>query len=60
MTSVKLQMWLQAVAIMLPRVQRHFAVSNELVGFLSTSMFGGMMVGALGWGTCTFRSCVQC
>ncbi|KAI0953359.1 hypothetical protein AcW1_007597 [Taiwanofungus camphoratus] len=45
-------MWIQAVAIVLPRVQEHFSVSDGYIGTLSSSMFAGMMVGALGWGTC--------
>ncbi|KAF8339969.1 major facilitator superfamily domain-containing protein [Cantharellus anzutake] len=43
-------MWLEAVTIALPRVQDHFDVSNSRIGWLSTSMFGGMMIGAVGWG----------
>ncbi|OBZ68970.1 putative MFS-type transporter PB1E7.08c [Grifola frondosa] len=46
-------MWLQAVAIALPRVQQHFAVRDSYIGTLSSSMFGGMMLGAIGWGTCS-------
>ncbi|KAH7101221.1 MFS general substrate transporter [Auriculariales sp. MPI-PUGE-AT-0066] len=46
-------MWLQAVAIILPRVQRHYDVSDEVVGLLSTATFAGMMFGAIGWGTCS-------
>ncbi|CAL1712613.1 unnamed protein product [Somion occarium] len=46
-------MWIQAVAIILPRVQRHFLVSDQHIGLLSSSMFGGMMFGAVGWGTCS-------
>ncbi|KAG8942014.1 hypothetical protein FRC03_003731 [Tulasnella sp. 419] len=46
-------MWLQAVAIILPRVQDHYSVSDQSVGWLSTSTFFGMMLGAVGWGTCS-------
>jgi hypothetical protein len=70
-------MWMQAIAIILPRVQRHFAresresmaiprmsslnlpspvprpVPDNLIGLLSSTMFAGMMFGAVGWGTCT-------
>ncbi|KDQ62758.1 hypothetical protein JAAARDRAFT_149872 [Jaapia argillacea MUCL 33604] len=46
-------MWIQAVAIILPRVQRHFDVPDSYIGVLSSSMFGGMMFGAIGWGTCS-------
>ena len=105
-------MWIQAVAIILPRVQQHFSgtfllplssfgyecpypsvlptptlcsrpsdttiptrflrlliyfehfkfvpqshlisapVQDRYIGLLSSSMFGGMMFGAVGWGTC--------
>ena len=67
-------MWIQAMAIILPRVQRHFlrayflrlnartftrslhlppfAVPDNHIGILSSSMFAGMMIGAVGWGTC--------
>lgn len=63
-------MWLQAVAIVLPRVQRHYGsflfytfvqsphiwifpeISDRSIGFMSSAVHAGMMVGALGWGTC--------
>ncbi|KAF7298678.1 MFS general substrate transporter [Mycena indigotica] len=44
-------MWLQAVAIILPRVQQHYSVPDSQIGILSSSMFAGMMIGAVGWGT---------
>lgn len=70
LTSCK--MWIQAIAIILPRVQQHFdgehphasmhllalivplsyTVPDKYIGTLSSSMFGGMMFGAIGWGTC--------
>ncbi|KAG8899343.1 hypothetical protein FRB99_006774 [Tulasnella sp. 403] len=46
-------MWLEAVAIILPRVQDHYAVSDGSIGWLSSSIFCGMMIGAIGWGTCS-------
>lgn len=72
-------MWIQAIAIILPRVQQHYsgelpsshlvvsdfnepktlflhrllAVPDSYIGLVSSSMFGGMMIGAIGWGTCT-------
>ncbi|KAJ7043097.1 MFS general substrate transporter [Mycena alexandri] len=46
-------MWLQAVAIVLPRVQQHYSVPDNYIGFVSSAMFGGMMIGAVGWGTCS-------
>ncbi|KZT73865.1 MFS general substrate transporter [Daedalea quercina L-15889] len=46
-------MWIQAVAIALPRIQRHFEVRDSVIGTLSSSMFAGMMFGAIGWGTCS-------
>ncbi|EKM51853.1 uncharacterized protein PHACADRAFT_165177 [Phanerochaete carnosa HHB-10118-sp] len=46
-------MWMQAVAIILPRVQQHFDIPDAHIGVLSSSMFAGMMLGALGWGTCS-------
>ncbi|KIM54189.1 hypothetical protein SCLCIDRAFT_1222239 [Scleroderma citrinum Foug A] len=46
-------MWIQAMAIVLPRVQQHFSVPDSLIGALSSSMFAGMMIGAVGWGTCS-------
>src|SRR5258708_23892275 len=49
-----MQMWLEAIAIALPRVQDHFEVSDSRIGWLSTSMFGGMMFGAVGWGNCKY------
>ncbi|KAI0789718.1 major facilitator superfamily domain-containing protein [Abortiporus biennis] len=46
-------MWIQAVAVILPRVQQQFGISDSRIGLLSSSMFGGMMFGAVGWGTCS-------
>jgi len=66
------QMWLQAIAIVLPRVQDQYSslliplptsfpvidkpffdlVPDGRIGALSSSMFAGMMFGAVGWGTC--------
>jgi MFS family permease len=46
-------MWLQAIAIILPRVRDQFGVSNNLIGALSSSTFAGMFLGAFVWGTCT-------
>ncbi|KAK4052685.1 hypothetical protein OIV83_001972 [Microbotryomycetes sp. JL201] len=44
-------MWLQCIAVILPRVQEHFGVSDRWIGSLSASLFAGMMVGAWGWGS---------
>ncbi|KAJ8469013.1 hypothetical protein ONZ45_g17037 [Pleurotus djamor] len=46
-------MWIQAIAIILPRVQRHYGVPDSYIGTLSSSMFAGMMFGAVGWGACS-------
>lgn len=46
-------MWIQAIAIILPRVQQHYSVPDNYIGTLSSSMFAGMMFGAVGWGTCS-------
>ncbi|CAE6484302.1 unnamed protein product [Rhizoctonia solani] len=46
-------MWLQAIAIILPRVQDEYAIPDSQIGILSASMFCGMMFGALGWGSCS-------
>lgn len=46
-------MWLQAIAIILPRVQDEYAVPDSRIGLLSASVFCGMMFGALGWGSCS-------
>ncbi|KAJ3572767.1 hypothetical protein NP233_g2872 [Leucocoprinus birnbaumii] len=46
-------MWIQAMAIILPRVQQHYDVSDGVIGSVSSSMFAGMMLGAVGWGTCS-------
>lgn len=45
-------MWLQAVAIILPRVQDEWNVEDRWIGLVSSSTFAGMMVGAISWGTC--------
>ncbi|KAM3579732.1 hypothetical protein VKS41_007816 [Umbelopsis sp. WA50703] len=44
-------MWLQCIAIILPRVQDHFDVDDRIIGTLSSAIFMGMMFGALFWGT---------
>lgn len=44
-------MWLQSVAVILPRVQIHFRISDRWIGLLSTSIFFGMMIGAWMWGS---------
>ncbi|QRW00419.1 major facilitator superfamily transporter [Ceratobasidium sp. AG-Ba] len=46
-------MWMQAVTVILPRVQDEYAVPDSQIGILSTSVFFGMMFGALGWGSCS-------
>ncbi|XP_006462877.1 hypothetical protein AGABI2DRAFT_207539 [Agaricus bisporus var. bisporus H97] len=46
-------MWIQAIAIILPRVQQHYSVPDSYIGSVSSSMFAGMMLGAVGWGTCS-------
>ncbi|KAF8158011.1 major facilitator superfamily domain-containing protein [Crassisporium funariophilum] len=46
-------MWIQAVAIILPRIQQHYSVPDSYIGTVSSSMFAGMMIGAIGWGTCS-------
>lgn len=43
-------MWLQSVAIILPRVQQQFQIGDSLIGLLSSSIFVGMMAGSLFWG----------
>ncbi|GAA6010975.1 hypothetical protein JCM11491_005893 [Sporobolomyces phaffii] len=44
-------MYLQGVAVILPKVQQEFGISDNWIGFLSTSIFAGMMFGAWGWGS---------
>ncbi|KAI0286406.1 major facilitator superfamily domain-containing protein [Russula brevipes] len=52
-SPARCQMWMQAIAIILPRVQRHFSLPDNRIGLLSSTMFAGMMFGAVGWGTCS-------
>ncbi|KAJ1819865.1 hypothetical protein LPJ60_003534 [Coemansia sp. RSA 2675] len=42
--------WMQCTASILPRVQQHFSISNSRIGLMSSSMFLGLMCGALIWG----------
>ncbi|CAO1636800.1 unnamed protein product [Parajaminaea phylloscopi] len=44
-------MFLQAIALAMPEVQRDFAISDRYIGLMSSSTFAGMMVGALAWGS---------
>ncbi|KAF8527425.1 MFS general substrate transporter [Hysterangium stoloniferum] len=45
--------WIQTAAIILPRVQQHYDVPDNLIGALNFSLFFGMMFGAIGWGACS-------
>ncbi|KAJ1742940.1 hypothetical protein LPJ68_001430 [Coemansia sp. RSA 1086] len=47
--------WMQCTACILPRVQRHFGISNGRIGLLSSCMFLGLMCGALVWGPVSDR-----
>ncbi|UZJ51463.1 hypothetical protein CBS101457_000783 [Exobasidium rhododendri] len=44
-------MWLQGVAIILPRVQDEWQIGDQWIGLVSSCTFAGMMVGALTWGS---------
>ncbi|GAA5953174.1 hypothetical protein JCM3765_007432 [Sporobolomyces pararoseus] len=44
-------MHLQGIAVILPRVQKEFEISDRWIGLLSTSIFAGMMLGAWAWGS---------
>ena len=44
-------MWIQAVAIILPYVQASFSVTDRLIGIASSSIFVGMFIGSLAWGS---------
>ncbi|KAK9900263.1 MFS general substrate transporter [Cystobasidium minutum MCA 4210] len=44
-------MWLQCVAVILPRVQDEWGISDNWIGMLSSSTFTGMMIGAWSWGS---------
>ncbi|SPO20769.1 uncharacterized protein UTRI_00246 [Ustilago trichophora] len=44
-------MWIQAIAIILPHIQRYFTLSDGIVGLASSSIFIGMFVGSIAWGT---------
>ncbi|GJJ74918.1 hypothetical protein EMPS_07276 [Entomortierella parvispora] len=43
-------MWMQCIALILPRVQDQFEIQDKYIGILSSSMFVGMMFGAMFWG----------
>lgn len=44
-------MWLQGVAITLPRIQDEWGIRDQWIGLVSSSTFAGMMFGALAWGS---------
>lgn len=46
-------MWMEGVAVALPRVQDHFQLSGRTTGYMSSFFFCGMMFGAIGWGNCS-------
>lgn len=41
----------KCVAVILPRVQDEFQISDNWIGMLSSSIFTGMMIGAWSWGS---------
>ncbi|KAI8927377.1 major facilitator superfamily domain-containing protein [Entophlyctis helioformis] len=43
-------MWLQAIAAVLPQIQREFGLPDSLAGLGTTCAFMGMIVGSAGWG----------
>ncbi|EST09831.2 General substrate transporter [Kalmanozyma brasiliensis GHG001] len=43
-------MWIQAIAIILPHIQRYFVLTDGIVGLASSSIFVGMFVGSIAWG----------
>lgn len=43
-------MWIQAIAIILPHIQRFFTLTDGIVGLASSSIFVGMFVGSIAWG----------
>ena len=45
-------MWLQCVAVVLPRVKDEYGISDRWIGLLSASIFTGMLIGAWFWGSC--------
>ncbi|KAF9126914.1 hypothetical protein BGW39_006243 [Mortierella sp. 14UC] len=47
----KFQKQLLCIALILPRVQAQFEIQDKYIGILSSSMFVGMMFGAMFWGT---------
>ena len=51
-------MWLQGVAIVLPRVQDEWQIGDQWIGLVSSCTFAGMMVGALAWGSCEWAASV--
>lgn len=40
--------------VMLYQRTHTIPVSDSHIGYLSSAMFAGMMLGAVGWGSCTF------
>ncbi|KAI8983735.1 major facilitator superfamily domain-containing protein [Pilobolus umbonatus] len=43
-------MWLQTIAMILPRIQDHYRISDQWIGSVSSSLFIGMTLGAFFWG----------
>lgn len=48
-------MWLQGIALIIPRIQDEFGVEERWIGLASSSTFCGMMCGALAWGSCELQ-----
>ncbi|RKP13317.1 major facilitator superfamily domain-containing protein [Piptocephalis cylindrospora] len=42
--------WTQVIAVTAPRVQERFELSDSSIGFFSTALSAGLLIGAVSWG----------
>lgn len=45
-------MWIQGIAITLPRLQYEWSIADRWIGVATSALFAGMTLGSIAWGSC--------
>ncbi|KAI3626454.1 hypothetical protein CBS9595_001815 [Malassezia furfur] len=45
-------MWIQGIAIALPRIQYEWSIADRTIGLATSALFAGMTLGSIVWGSC--------